>query len=328
MVKPPEQDMSDSVEKLVPQDLQRPGLEHLDGTILIVDDEQVIRDLMVDILSEDHDYELLTAEDGKTALDICTRRTVDLVFTDLRMPGMGGLRLLAELKKVSPETPVVIVTGYGRRDDAIQALRLGASNFLLKPNEVENVASIAEKILGSRQRQQRTKELLSFFDREHQIYSIPSDLRYTLPLVEILTSKLEAIGICNAAELKNIKLALDEALVNAIVHGNQEISSEMKGTTLADLVCYDEEVRRRSTQEPYCNRKVTVTSMITREYAEYTVEDEGNGFDPSSIPDSIGDAENLTSHGRGLLLIKAFMDIVTFNDRGNRITMIKRAPDQ
>jgi len=92
------------------------------------------------------------------------------------------------------------------------------------------------------------------------------------------------------------------------------------------LVHYDEEVRRRSRVEPYCKRKVTVTSVITRDYAEYTVEDEGNGFDPKSIPDDIGETENLTSHGRGLLLIKAFMDSVTFNERGNRITMVKRAP--
>lgn len=297
-----------------------------DGTILVVDDEEIMRDLMVEILSEHHNYELLTASRGEEALEICTRRPVDLVITDLRMPGMGGIRLLAELKRATPETAVVIITGYGRREDAIQALRLGASNFLLKPDEVESVSAIAEKVLRLRQQQRLSKELLAFFDREQQTYRVPSNLLYTLPLIDTLTAKLQPLGICTRAELKNVKLALDEALVNAIVHGNLEISSELKGSTLAELVGYDDEVRHRSSIEPYCNRKVTVESVIDRTSARFTIEDEGHGFDHKSLPTDFSDMDNLASHGRGLLLIRTFMDDVWFNEKGNRITMVKWAP--
>ncbi len=214
------------------ENLEKSDILQNDGTILVVDDEEIMRDLMVEILSEHHDYQLLTASTGEEALQICTQRPVDLVITDLRMPGMGGIRLLAELKRLTPETAVVIITGYGRREDAIQALRLGASNFLLKPDEVESVSAIAERVLRLRQQQRLSKELLAFFDREEQTYRIPSDLLYTLPLIDTLTGKLQPLGICTRAELKNVKLALDEALVNAIVHGNLEISSELKGSTL------------------------------------------------------------------------------------------------
>ncbi|HPA45727.1 MAG TPA: response regulator [bacterium] len=301
------------------------GEERNEGTILIVDDERVICDLLVEILSENHHYELLSAGDGETALQICSDRDVDLVFTDLRMPGMGGLRLLAELKKLVPETPVVIITGYGSKEDVIQALRLGASNFLLKPNDVENVASIAEKILSMRQRERLGEELFQFFEEEQQSFILPSSLRYALPLIDFLTARLVVLGICTHAELKNIRLALDEALVNAVVHGNLEISSEMKGTTLTDLVRYDEEVRNRSTMTPFCSRKVIVKSRIDRKRAKYTVQDEGKGFDHRSLPNDFSNVDNLVSHGRGLLLIKTFMDEVTFNDSGNAITMIKNA---
>ncbi|MFH1740135.1 MAG: response regulator [bacterium] len=302
--------------------------EEREGTILIVDDEEVICDLLVDILSEDHNYTLLIAHNAEDALKICKQRAVDLVFTDLRMPGMGGLRLLAELKKFAPETPVVIITGYGSKEDVIQALRLGASNFLLKPNEVESVATIAEKILSMRQREKLTVELLSFFEEEQHTFCLPSNLRYALPLIDLLTAKLEPLGICESAQLKNIRLALDEALVNAVVHGNLEISSEMKGNTLGELVQYDDEVKRRSGQRPYCLRKVTVRSLVNRSMARFTIEDEGPGFDHRSMPDDFSDVDNLVSHGRGLLLIKTFMDEVTFNDAGNQINLIKYTPEQ
>lgn len=316
-----------------PRDLSSDISDQLDsieceGTILVVDDEELMRNLMVKILSRDHTYELLTASNGETALEICARRSVDLVFSDLRMPGMGGLRLLAELKSMTPETPVVMITGYGSREDVIKALRLGASNFLLKPDDIESVATIAEKILRLHQDERLSKELLTFFEKEEITYRVPSDLRYTLPLIDVLTAKLHPLNICTRAELKNVRVALDEAIVNAIVHGNLEISSEMKGSTLAELVRYDDEVRLRSTQEPYSNRKVTVWSLIDQRFAQFTIEDEGRGFDHRALPSDFSEVDNLTSHGRGLLLIGAFMDRVVFNDAGNRITLMKIAPDR
>jgi anti-sigma regulatory factor (Ser/Thr protein kinase) len=191
---------------------------------------------------------------------------------------------------------------------------------------VESVAVIAEKILRLRQQQRLSKDLLTFFEREQQTYRLPSNLVYTLPLIDALTARLQPLGICTRAELKNVRLALDEALVNAIVHGNLEISSEMKGSTLAELVQYDDEVRRRSTQEPYSRRKVTVESLIDRTSAQFSVQDEGPGFDHRSLPEDFSETDNLASHGRGLLLIKTFMDRIIFNDSGNRITLIKTAP--
>ena len=317
MTHPPADSFSDSV--------LHPGTECSEGTILVVDDERVICDLLMELLSENHNFELLSAGDGETALQICSEREVDLVFTDLRMPGMGGLRLLAELKKIVPETPVVILTGYGSKEDVIQALRLGASNFLLKPNDVENVASIAEKILSMRQRKRLGEELFQFFEEEQHCFILPSSLRYALPLIDFLTARLVVLGISSHAELKNIRLALDEALVNAVVHGNLEISSEMKGNTLTDLVRYDEEVRNRCLMPPFCSRKVIVKSQIDRKRAKFIVQDEGKGFDHRSLPNDFSNVDNLGSYGRGLLLIKTFMDEVTFNDSGNTITMVKNA---
>lgn len=295
-----------------------------DGTILIVDDEEIIRQLMKEILSEVGDYEILTAVSGEEGFKICQEREIDLVFTDLRMPGMGGLQYLELLKNEFPEIPVVIISGYGSREDVIHALRLGASNFLLKPVETDVVINIANRLTGLRNREKLSSQIFDYLLHANHEFSMPSDLRFTLALIDLLTTTMEKINLCSGAELKNVRLALDEALVNAIVHGNLEIDSRQKGNTLADLVAYDQLVRNRCQLPPYNQRRVHITSQITTDFAKITIADEGNGFNHAALPKDFSDIDTLTSYGRGLLLIRTFMDSVSFNSKGNAITMIKK----
>lgn len=294
-----------------------------DGNILIVDDEWVVRDLITRLLEDEGEFNVHAVENGQEALDICSQTEFDLVFTDLRMPGMSGMELLGELKHRYPELPVVMITGYGRREDVIEALRLGASNFLMKPVDIQMVSSIAERLISLRNREKLSVHIHRFMELRQQEFRIPSDLHYTLAVIDHVTVYLAPVGICEGAEVKNVRLALDEALVNAIVHGNLEIPSERKGSTLADLVAYDQLVQERSQLDPYRHRRVRVVSKLTPYTAEFTVEDEGRGFDHRRLPKEFSEIDNLTSHGRGLLLIKAFMDKVTFNEAGNAITMVK-----
>ncbi|HOJ61882.1 MAG TPA: response regulator [bacterium] len=297
-----------------------------DGTILIVDDEKMIRDLLIAMLQESGQYRTLEAENGRDALAICKSEDVDLVFTDLKMPVMGGMELLAEMRRQKPETPIVILTGFGRREDVIEALRLGASNFLLKPQEVELVATVAGKILRMRHRKKLEQQIFDFFNEEYQTYCIPTDLQYTLPLIDLLSEKITRVSICDEPELTNIRIALDEALVNAIVHGNLEIPSRAKGSSLDEMMAFNQMVRERSQLSPFRDRKIQVTRHLTPDFVAFTIEDEGNGFDWRSLPDSLDHIKMLANHGRGLFLIRAFMSHVDFNEKGNRITMVKIRP--
>ncbi len=295
-----------------------------DGTILIVDDEEMIRDLLYEMLIESGNYRILTAKNGKEGLDITMQEDVDLVLTDLRMPVMGGMELLAELRKRQPDIAVVILTGFGRREDVIEALRLGASNFLLKPQEVEMIHTIASKILRMRIKEKLEQHIFHYFIEEKQYFEIPSDPKFTLPLIDLITENISKIGICNHVELMNIRLALDEALTNAIVHGNLEIESRSKGATLDELLKFNDIIREKTKNEPFRSRIVKVTSHLTKEKAVFNIEDEGNGFDWKNLPMKEEEGEILANHGRGLILINAFMNEVKFNDKGNRITMIKQ----
>jgi len=78
-------------------------------------------------------YEVLTAEDGKSGLEIFAKESPPIVLTDIKMPGMDGIEVLKRIKEISPETEVIVVTGHGDMDLAIQSLQLEASDFVTKP---------------------------------------------------------------------------------------------------------------------------------------------------------------------------------------------------
>lgn len=108
------------------------------ATILVVDDDEAIRKSFT-YFFEDCGYQILEACNGREGLDIFRRERPDLVFTDLLMPEMSGLDLLTALKELSPETPVIVISGIGVVADAIKAVKLGAWDFITKP-----VYSLAE----------------------------------------------------------------------------------------------------------------------------------------------------------------------------------------
>ena len=110
--------------------------------------------------------------------------------------------------------------------------------------------------------------------------------------------------------------------MNAIEHGNLEVSSELRED--ADSNAYKKLVEQRRHMAPYRDRRVHLTAHFSRREAVYTVRDEGPGFDVSRLPDPTDPANLEKSSGRGLLLIRTFMDEVRFNATGNEITLCKR----
>ena len=118
-----------------------------------------------------------------------------------------------------------------------------------------------------------------------------------------------------------MSVALNEALHNALEHGNLELSSETRDKRMGD---YEELIQRRRTEPPFRDRRIRVSCTLDRKEARFTVEDDGPGFDPSGLPDP-RDPENIERFsGRGVFLMRTFMDDVEFNDRGNSVTLVKR----
>lgn len=113
-------------------------MEILEKTVMLVDDEAIIRKTMAIKLMEEG-FTILTAASGQEALTMLPKQTVHMVITDLMMEGMSGLEVLKRVKKHNQEIAVIILTGYGELTSAIEALRLGAEDYLLKPCDLNEL---------------------------------------------------------------------------------------------------------------------------------------------------------------------------------------------
>ena len=116
--------------------------------VLVVDDEASIRDLLAKTLAL-AEYEVDTASDASTALSRVRAAEYDLLIADLRMPGMDGLTLIRQVKKIRAEMPVIIITGFSSEASAIEAVNLGVAGYLRKPFRVPEVLAAAAKALGA-----------------------------------------------------------------------------------------------------------------------------------------------------------------------------------
>src|SRR5829696_2959840 len=115
--------------------------------VLVVDDEASIRDLLSKTLAL-AEYDVDTAPDGTTALDRMRAFNYDLLIADLKMPGMDGLTLIRQAKRIKADLPVIIITGFSTESSAIEAVNLGVAGYLTKPFRVPQVLAAAAKALG------------------------------------------------------------------------------------------------------------------------------------------------------------------------------------
>ncbi|MBF9014683.1 MULTISPECIES: HD domain-containing phosphohydrolase [unclassified Oceanispirochaeta] len=104
----------------------------MNSKILVIDDEPILRQVLQYYL-EDIDFEVITAGDGLQGIEIAKKERPDVVLTDLRMPGADGLEVLAAVREMDDEIPIIVISGANRLNDAVQALRLGAWDYLIKP---------------------------------------------------------------------------------------------------------------------------------------------------------------------------------------------------
>ena len=121
------------------------------AAILIVDDEDSVRDMLYDLFSDDHMCHV--AATAEQALAYLGEQSYDAVLTDISMPGLSGVELLGHLRQERPETPVIVISGIGDREHAEGLMRLGAFDFILKPFTLEAVErSVARALEQSRAR--------------------------------------------------------------------------------------------------------------------------------------------------------------------------------
>jgi serine/threonine-protein kinase RsbW len=256
--------------------------------ILFIDDNDDLATSLAEVFVH-VGHEVSVVETRAEALGIKDIDDYDMVVTDLDVnPAAEPL--------ISAEVPHCLPKAFAAENsERLKAFKLCASNFNRGEFDEEELRQIVATVLDYK---------IRYVDLEEDVRDLKESIEFELPsaislmhiVLEYLLKRVEKLGAINP-EQSNLFVALDEAFVNAVKHGNKFDSEKL----------------------------VRITANISKHEARFTIEDEGEGFDVNSIPDPL-DPENLfKSSGRGVLFIYNIMDEVIYNERGNRLTMVKKA---
>ena len=259
--------------------------------ILIIDDHDDLASSLDEVFTHTG-HEVRVLERRVDALAIEHLEDFDLVITDLDVkPGMAPV--ISGKGICLPDMPAI------EEGEHVKAFKLCAANYRREEFDEEELKNLVATILDYK---------IKFVDTQAAVAELHENIEFELPsaislmhiVLEYLLKRVEKLGVINP-EQSNLFVALDEAFVNAVKHGNKFDAQKL----------------------------VRVTAEISKVEAKFTIEDEGEGFDVKNIPDPL-DPENLfKTSGRGVLFIYNIMDEVQYNDRGNRLTMVKKAhPDE
>lgn len=293
----------------------------INATVLIIDDDEMSRYTLKKRLLK-FGYNIITLDKAEDALYLIKNgdQPVDFVITDINLRKMDGIELLRHISNMEFPAPVLLI-GQGNIDDAVKALRYGAVDFLKKPCDTTEVASIIRNELKRRQEELLSIDFGQYCVADSREYSLPADVEMANVISYELTKNLSGIGLCNTQTAENIALALREAVSNAMFHGNLEMSSKIRETD--GIKAYNEEIEQRKNNPLYADRRVKLRYELTPDYVEYIIEDEGKGFDYKTLPDPRDPENFFKKSGRGVLIIRIHMDEAEWIGRGNILRMRK-----
>lgn len=289
--------------------------------VLLVEDSLVDRHLVAGILHSKPGWSIFFAGSGKEALKILNDSRPDLVLTDLYMPDMDGLELVTAVRASYPKVPIVLMTAHGNEELAIRVLQAGAASYVPKKTLARELHGTLEEVLSTvrfEKNQRLIRESLSYQELR---FEIGNDMSSIAPLVSHIESLVSDMNSCEANAKMLVGVALHEAITNAILHGNLELKSGLRD--IDEEIFYQAAEERRK-KPPYASRRVAVTAILSRDEVRFTIRDEGPGFNPQYLPNPF-EPENMDRiSGRGMILIRTFMDQVEHNAKGNEVTLIKR----
>lgn len=257
--------------------------------ILIVDDHDDLKTALSEVFSK-LGFFVKTTESRDEAIKIDEETDFDLVITDL-----DGDKAFAEDEAEDDDHCLPENDSDSLNRSFVKAFKICATHFRRDDFSEDELKNLFETILNYKSQFVDKTETVRQI-REKIEFEFPSAISLMHSILDYLMKRVEKVGVVNPKK-SNLFIALDEAFVNAIKHGNK----------------FD------------ANKIVRISAEVSNKEARFTIEDEGEGFDVAEIPDPT-DPENLfKTSGRGVLFIHNIMDEVSYNSRGNRLTMVKRS---
>jgi CheY-like chemotaxis protein/anti-sigma regulatory factor (Ser/Thr protein kinase) len=290
-------------------------------TILVVDDSNVDRTLAAGLLAREAGLDVIQATDGKSALALIKVTAPDVIVTDMQMPEMNGLELIAAVRKSHSHIPVIMMTSKGSEEIAVEALQAGASSYVPKRALSTMLVDTLQRVLAGINESRKHSELMNRLSERVETFVLENDVNLLMALSKHLQTMLADSWSLERTDRLRTGTALEEALLNAMYHGNLEVSSELKEQDHQAFYALAEE---RRLANPWISRRIHVHCSLTPHEAKFVIRDDGNGFDPAKLPDPT-DPENLARpFGRGVMLMRAFMDSVEYNAKGNEVILQRK----
>jgi serine/threonine-protein kinase RsbW len=258
--------------------------------ILIVDNNDELRAILEEVLGS-RGHEVVVTGQRDEALARNDLDQFDLIISDLTEDIEVVAGSIGDLQRKHLLVPVA---ANGAQPDVIKAFKMGAANYLRLPYNKEELREIVELTLSHKLRYVDEPSFVSHVHEKIE-FELPSDLALMNGVLQYLLERVAKLGLIKP-ERSNLFVALDEAFVNAVKHGNKNDPTKL----------------------------VRITAELSPKEASFTVEDEGEGFNVQAIPDPCDPTNLFKSSGRGVLLMYNIMDEVEYNAQGNRVKMVKR----
>ena len=288
--------------------------------VLIVDDDEITLELLDHALMT-AGHETAVAHNGKVGLKAFREFNPDLVLTDIEMPEMNGLELLTKIRRERSDTIVVMATGMGSEEYAVEALRLHANDYLRKPVESKELLALVKKYEATLQDQLLTQEITKTIVQSELKMELDNRLDLIFKTVDFLLSQTG--DVMDKNDLCGARLGLGEILTNAIEHGNLGITYDDKSAALEHADGFTSLIEERLADPALANRKVSVDYKLDESGCEWVIKDEGDGFDWKSLPDPSSGQGLLESHGRGIMLSRFQFDELEYLGAGNIVRLKK-----
>ena len=252
--------------------------------ILVVDDSPVERLRTGMILENETSYSVEYASDGFEACEHLEARLPLAVITDLQMPGMDGMQLVQSVRRKYPLLPVILMTAYGSEDVALEALMAGAADYVPKSRLDSDLCDSIECVLALTELDRPHQRLAQCLLHAELRYELENDVLLIPPLVEQLQHMAMDMNVIDQADTLRFARSVMEALRNAVYHGNLELPYDRIKSSDRDTESVMQLVTERQQQAPYCDRRVRVHAVFTRDETRVTIRDEGPGFDVTKLP--------------------------------------------
>ena len=198
--------------------------------ILVVDDSKTDRFLIQSILEkEEIGWIVEFAESAEEAVELLTDDfafAVDLVITDMLMPGMNGIQLVELIRERSLSMPVILISGQGSESLAVDAIKAGAASYVPKDELTSRLSETIKQVLMARKSERAHGALLENIEDVRYRFRLGNDPALIPPLINLLQQMAEGMQLLTAESRTQFGIAIDEAVLNAIFHGNLELTED------------------------------------------------------------------------------------------------------